>query len=313
MTDPQPPVPVPEIETLLATWLTRAEGRQWQFQKDSAAIMQCVRELEAIRPSLVQERTRLHGALQAETQRRQEAETIADKRRREVLSFNVALDKTLIKCEELTAELQAERTARQQAERERDEARESRETDEESFHEMSQLYAKTLAQLTASEQARAKAMQTIAGCLSPENQNVVNGDLIGSVRDMAQVYVTSKDNAREALAQLDAANQHVKIAQALAKVDHDSWQKEKAAVISKLATSESSREALRTALETQTERACRFNADTDAPTCNCPAHVTYRAALLAAQARETTTKDEPEKCPRCGGRIDGPCLSNLPA
>lgn len=43
----------------------------------------------------------------------------------------------------------------------------------------------------------------VAKHLSPENENVKQGDIIASIRDMAQVMVTSRDNAAEALAKLN--------------------------------------------------------------------------------------------------------------
>jgi hypothetical protein len=45
----------------------------------------------------------------------------------------------------------------------------------------------------------------IGKCLSLGNENVQRGYWIAAVRDIAQILVTSKDNAREAMAQLEQA------------------------------------------------------------------------------------------------------------
>src|SRR5712671_5842731 len=60
----------------------------------------------------------------------------------------------------------------------------------------------------------------LARHLSSENQNVVNGDVIGMARDLAQVKVTSMDNAKEAMQQLDAAEvARAQLAQTLDKIN----------------------------------------------------------------------------------------------
>lgn len=44
----------------------------------------------------------------------------------------------------------------------------------------------------------------IARCLSPDNENVRCGYWVAALRDVQQILVTSRDNAKEAMAQLEA-------------------------------------------------------------------------------------------------------------
>ncbi len=90
--------------------------------------------------------------------------------------------------------------------------------------------------------------------------------------------------------QLDAERTARQQAEQLAHAWRTAAKDERRAATVQLTTAEQSRAALRTALETQTERACRFNCDAES-SCNCPAHQTLRAALLAAQATQTTRTD----------------------
>lgn len=61
------------------------------------------------------------------------------------------------------------------------------------------------------EQERDAALKEAARYLSPTNENIAQGYLVAAIRDMAQILVTSKDNAAEALKQLAAANAHCDI------------------------------------------------------------------------------------------------------
>jgi hypothetical protein len=50
---------------------------------------------------------------------------------------------------------------------------------------------------------RKDTLRELSKHLSPENQNVKNGDIIACIRDLAQIALTSKENAASLQHQLD--------------------------------------------------------------------------------------------------------------